>query len=286
MNLLAPVSPHGWSQIVPELPLGGNGQIYEGFQYLGLGILLLMALAAVVTWRGRGAARDRLGDVASLSPPLWTPAMVGMCLLMMAFAISPKVTVGSHVLADLGLVWAVATVATRLSRGAAIVAMTAGVVVQLADLNAAHLDRRRTAHGSEFYAWTNPLASDLWATIAPAYAHLALVPPPQCGAAPLPYAPVMRLASRHGLSVNAGVIARGDDGARERYCTELAGAIDAAALRSDTLYLVSAPEADGLRRVGNDRVVCGEVDAVWICTTREAHARWRDRAPFDRVPDR
>ncbi len=54
MNLLAPISPFGWSAVLPELPIAGDGQAYEGFQYLGLGVLLLIAVAAVVAWQRRG----------------------------------------------------------------------------------------------------------------------------------------------------------------------------------------------------------------------------------------
>ena len=303
MNLLAPISPFGWSAVMPELPIAGDGQAYEGFQYFGLGILLLIAAAAVLAWRARrddGVPRD-----GALSARVWTPAMVGICLLMTAFAVSPTITFGHWVLADLNgpwsaplaafrssgrffwplayltLAWAVATVATRLSRPVAIAAMSLAVVVQAADLHAIHEDRRRTTRGTGFYAWTNPFASSRWAAIVPGYAHLTLVPPPHCGAAPQPYEAAMRLASQHGLTLNAGVIARGDVRAQRRYCADLDARIDDARLEADTLYVVSAAGGAALTSVAGERVVCGQVDAVWVCTTAEAHARWPAAAPFD-----
>ncbi|MEP7119101.1 MAG: DUF6311 domain-containing protein, partial [Acidobacteriota bacterium] len=228
MNLLGPVSPFGWSRVLPDLPIAGEGQAYEGFQYLGLGNLLMIAAAA---WL---AGRRRVSDAGAVSGAvLWTPAMVGMCLLMTAFAVSPTITFGRHVLVDLSgpwsaplaafrssgrffwplaylaLTWAVATVTTRLPQSIAIAAMGAAVIVQAVDLHAIHEDRRRVARDPGFYAWTNPFVSARWAAIAPHYAHLVLVPPPQCGAAPAPYEPAVRLAALHGLTVNAGVIARG-----------------------------------------------------------------------------
>ena len=308
MNLLAPVSPYGWSAMLPELPLAGDGQVYEGFQYLGLGILVLIATATLLAWRARG---DGEANRAQGSPaPLWTPAMMGMCLLMAAFAVSPTITFGGLVLADLngawsaplatfrssgrffwplaylGLTWAVAVIATRLTRPMAMAVLIAAVVVQAVDLHAIHENRRRTTRGTEFYAWTNPFASSRWAAIVPGYAHLALVPPPQCGPAPQPYEPAVRLASQHGLTLNAGVIARGDLGAQRRYCDDLEARITEGRLEPDTLYVVSAVGAAALTSAMGDRVACGRVDAVWVCTVPEAHARWRDTAPFDRVPER
>ena len=304
MNLLAPISPFGWSAVLPELPIAGDGQAYEGFQYLGLGVLLLVAAAGVIAWRRRRPV------TAVAAAPLWTPAMVGVCLLMTAFALSPKVTFGRFVLVDLSgpwsaplaafrssgrffwplayltLTWAVVTVATRLPHVLAVATLGAAVVVQAVDLHAIHADRRSVAHGVEFYAWPNPFTSPRWAAIAPGYAHLALVPPPQCGETPQPYESAVRLASAHGLTLNAGVIAREDEGARRRYCAAFDAEIDALRLRPDTLYIVSEPAAGVLTRSGGDLVACGAVDTVWICATAESHARWRDTAPFDRTPSR
>ena len=302
MNLLGPVSPLGWSRVLPDLPIAGEGQAYEGFQYLGLGNLLLIAAAAWLAWTRRRVAASG-GASATVA---WTPAMVGICLLMTAFAVSPRITFGSDVLVDLSgswsaplaafrssgrffwplaylaLTWAVATVATRLPRTIAIGAMSAAVLIQAVDLHAIHEDRRRTARDPAFYAWANPFSSVRWSAIVPHYAHLALVPPPQCGASPLPYEPAVRLASIHGLTINAGVIARGDEGARRRYCAELEAEVDAAALRTNTLYLLSPAAAATLGRAGGERIVCGAVDAVWICTARARYRRWEKRAAFDR----
>ena len=150
-----------------------------------------------------------------------------------------------------------------------------------ADLRAIHDDRRRTARSDAFDTWTNPFASPRWAAIAPGYAHLVLVPPPHCGAAPQPYEAAVRLASQHGLTLNAGVIARGDVGAQRRYCADLDARIDAGTLDADTLYVMSKPGGAALTDAAGDRVVCGRVDTVWICTASEAHARWRAAAPLD-----
>ena len=97
----------------------------------------------------------------------------------------------------------------------------------------------------------------------------------------MPYEPAVRLAAGHGLTVNAGVIARRDLAAQRRYCGQLDADIDAVRLRDDTLYVVSPAAAAVLRQRGGAGVACGAVDAVWICTTAAAHAGWAAQARFD-----
>ena len=98
MNLLAFVAPMGWSAVLPELAVAGPGQEGEGFQYLGAGILALVALVAVLAaWPRR--------DAQSAEPRLWSPALLAACIAMALFALSPTVTLGSRVLADFNGPW-------------------------------------------------------------------------------------------------------------------------------------------------------------------------------------
>jgi hypothetical protein len=301
MNLLAFISPGDWSAVLPALPVATDGQLYEGFQYLGLGILLLATLAVGLAWRGRTAA------VATSHAALWTPLVVVTCLAMTAFAVSPVVTFGSRVVLNLdgawaaplamfrssarfvwplvyvGLTSAIVMVARGLSGMAGVCVLGAAVVIQLADLHGAHAFRRQVAHDPAFHAWENPFDDPRWREIAPAYAHLVLVPPPQCGAAPVPYEPAVGLAAATRLTINAGVVARRDEAARTRYCQSLDAEVAAGTLRDDSLYVVAPDAAPGLAATLGARGACGEIDGVWICSTAAGHARWQDRAGFNRL---
>ena len=236
---------------------------------------------------------------------MWSPILVVACVAMTVFALSPTVTFGSRVLVDLNVSWsaplavfrssgrfawpltyllvisAVVTLARRLPKTASHVVLGAAVIAQLVDLHAAHESRRRVARDPVFHAWEQKFSSERWREIAPRYRHIVLVPAPQCGKAPIPYEPAVRLAATYGLTVNAGVIARRNVSAQRRYCVEADADIDAVRLRDDTLYVVSPSAADVLRRMGGARLACGSVDAVWICTTASAHSQWAARAPFD-----
>lgn len=299
MNLLAFIAPAGWSRLLPDVAMASDGQTYEGFQYLGLGILMLIA-AALATRIVRRDAVSSGGDVR-----LWSPWLVVACLAMTAFAVSPVVTLGSHTVARLDGAWtaplalfrssgrfawplvyvllttAIVTVARRLpARGAAAV-LAAAVALQLVDLHEAHAFRRQVAHDPAFHAWTNPFADARWHAVAPAYGHLALVPPPQCGLSPVPYEGAVGLAAAHGLTLNAGVVARRDEAARTAYCRELEANVAASRLADDTLYVVTAATAAQLTSAAADRVSCGAIGGVWLCTTASARGRWIGAPRFD-----
>ena len=239
-----------------------------------------------------------------------------VCLLMTAFAVSPAITLGSPCSSDLSgpwsaplaafrssgrffwplaylaLTWAVATVARRLPPWRSPSCDGRGRLVQAVDLQDATPHRRATARDPAFHEWTRPFVSPAGSTIAPHYAHLVLVPPPQCGASPVPYRAGGAFAADHGLTVNAGVIARGDDGARRRYCAALDADDRAGRLESGTVYIVDAttaqalrggwPESRQLQRPGRHLDVCRTRWRTSIAdslTTVSARAAARRRSP-------
>lgn len=299
MNLLALVSPGGWSQVLPDLPVAGVGQTVEGFHYLGLGMLALVVLALGLHWRGRRAM------IGAADQRVWPRAVIVISMLMAAFAVSPRVTFGSAVVVDLSgpwsaplalfrssgrfmwpltylmVTWAIVTVGRRLSRPWALAVMGAAVAVQAFDLHLIHLDRRQATHGAAFYTWTQPFVSDRWPRIAVHYSHVVLAPPPQCGASALPLAPVVRFAAEHGLTVNTGILARHEERSRARYCEALGRDVDAGRLDPQSLYIVSDERAQSIRLAGRDGVTCGLVDAVAICTASSTYASWRNAVPLD-----
>jgi hypothetical protein len=178
------------------------------------------------------------------------------------------------------VVWAVVRLA-HLRPPVSHAVLAAVLALQVADLRDAYRFRYDAARDPAFHARDQRLATARWTTIAPHYRHIELVPAPHCGEPPLPYEPAMRLAADHALTVNAGVIARRDLAAQRRYCLDADAAIDAVALRDDTLYLVTAAAARILGAAGANRVRCGAVDGVTLCTTAAAHARWAADARFD-----
>jgi hypothetical protein len=295
MNLLAFVSPAGWSRVMPALPIAGVGQEVEGFHYLGLGLLLLVGAAAAL----------RLGRAAQRWPAIWPRPIVAVAALMTAFAICPRVTFGATVLVDLTgpwaaplalfrssgrfvwpltyllVTWTIVTVARRLSAAAVPWTLAAVVAVQVADLQHIYRDRRQATHDPAFYAWEQPFRSERWPQIARHYRHVVLAPPPQCRPAPLPLSPVIRFAAEHRLTVNSGVLSRHEERARARYCETLADDVDAGRLDAQSLYLVPADRAAAIRAARPGAVVCGVIDAVTVCSSAATYASWRDLAVLE-----
>jgi Family of unknown function (DUF6311) len=91
-DLLTLVNPAGSSRFLPAFPVA-DGQ-YEGFGYVGSGVLVLSIFGMVIIWYNPSVLRSR-----SLKP--WVP--LGVCVaLLAAFALSSRVTVLGKPILTLG----------------------------------------------------------------------------------------------------------------------------------------------------------------------------------------
>lgn len=288
MNLLSPVTPSGWSTLLPEQPIGAPGQTFEGFQYLGGGVLFLLVIA-VVMW----ARQNRALDWRYLTPIL---VVATACAI---YALSPRVTVADQVLIDysspalerLGIFRATGRffwpMAYLLVTGAtAVVLSTVGgrratallvvlVAVQLVDLRGAHAERRKTSRSDTFHSHQLALRSPVWSAAFPHYRHVVLVNPAQCGQAPVGFEWPSYLAGLHGLSINAGEVARPDAAKVVAYCRDLQRQTRAGMVDDDTVYLVSRPLVEPFRAAARVPVICLEPDSVPLCVTTHSYEKWR-----------
>ncbi|HQZ40509.1 MAG TPA: DUF6311 domain-containing protein [Vicinamibacterales bacterium] len=300
MNLLGPITPAGWSVVLPDLPRATPGQEFEGFQYLGLGTLLLMAGAAGL-WLRRGPHTPKAQRGPAVPMGFGRPVLA-VALLMAAFALSPRVTLGGAVLVDLSgpwadplsvfrstgrffwpmaylsLAWALSVVATRLPSRVGLTLLLCVVVVQAVDLHGAHEERRRSARDPAFYAWSDPMASPAWNRILVDYDHLVLYPPSQCGTPPMPFEPAAYHAGLAGLSINTGGAARPDLSERMTYCHDLGERLKAGLVEDDSLYIVDRAEMQAIRDASHHAAVCGLVTGVPVCASAASYQRWRDVA--------
>lgn len=95
MNMLAPFWPVGVSPLLPHSLAAATAGQYEGFNYLGLGILLALMFAA---WRSlAGKHRDRLSAATRVSELPDLPLII-VAMALSILAISNRVTWGTHVL--------------------------------------------------------------------------------------------------------------------------------------------------------------------------------------------
>lgn len=287
MNLLAVVTPSGSSTLLPELPVATDGQTFEGFQYLGAGLLALLVVAAIAR---AVVHRPRLG--------VWWP-LVLVATGMAAYALSPRITFGASVIADLHLPWlerrsmfratarffwpaayllitaAVATLAVRLTAPRLVPVLAAVVALQLVDLNGRHMALRAGHLDPELYAWSLPLVSPVWHQALPHYDHLVMYPPPHCAPPPTSFEAAAYLAGLYGLTINDGLVARLNIGAMHRACQAIARAMQNGDVEPRTLYLVAADQIEDFRRAARVPAVCGVLDGVGVCTSTDSYLPWQ-----------
>ncbi len=271
MNLNAFIDPwFNWSRFLRQGAIGTPGQ-YEGFMFLGTGMLAL-CVAAAALWATQPVAPSR-----ALWPLL---AAVGAFALL---AISNVVMWGDTQLLHLPLpdwledalsifrasgrfgwplfylvmLFALWGVIRHLPVRAVALALAVGLGVQWIDQQGKFEEFRDTFHHRQ--AWTSPLQSPAWSEMAPRARVLVLISDERIDRIYLPYA---LLAARHGLVTNAAHIARAEtagDELENRYVQALAqGRLDPTALVGITDARLLAQVSPALR----PRFVV--LDGVWV----------------------
>ena len=250
MNLLAFVDPLYQSNFVPTIHLL-PGQA-EGFAYVGIGMLALLLLVLVDLVRER--------RVLGVTREWWPIGLVAFALL--AFATGAVLTVGTSTIAGIELhsrmlgafrasgrfVWvayyvlmliAIVHVLRRFQPVVATSVLTVALVLQIADLSAAHervAQRRVGTHVDKIAQLEDPR----WAELAAGRHHLTLLPPPACGEEAAPYLPMLLFAANHGMTFNSGYLARWNLRKTARYCSALGHELMSGPWSADDLYIVGA----------------------------------------------
>lgn len=289
MNILSPITPSGWSTFLPPLPVATAGQVYEGFQYFGFGLLLLIALAVVVA-----VIHARALSWISMLP------IFMVCLLFAVYALSPRVTLGDRVVLDWTspqlerwalfratgrFFWPMAYLVVavsigvivarlRLALGAAV--LSGALLIQLADLRVAHAERRVTSRSEAFHAWGNAMPSAVWHDLLPFYKHIVIVPPRQCASAPLGFESPAYLAGLHGLTINSAEVARFDEAKRRRYCARITAEMLTGSVDDDSLYILDTVQAAALKAAARKPIACGAIDAAYVCVSAQSYAPWKE----------
>jgi hypothetical protein len=275
-NLLGVVNPGPRSQFLPALPWFSAEQEWEGFHYLGAGMLMVCGVAAI-----RAVSVARRVELASL--PL---AIV--LLGLTAFSLSPRVTLGDRVVLDLlpyvgdtsvfratarffwpmmyALVAAgIGSLAAVLTRRAAAALLLGALVLQVADLGNWFLSLHRGFHDPAFLHAKAPRPSAAWADVLPHFQHMRLYLPNFCdGPAPLALVDAAYLAGRHALALNDGVAARTPAGKLAVECERLRQELAEGTVDSRTVYVV-APALVPEFQTHERGATCRSIDSVAVC---------------------
>jgi hypothetical protein len=277
MNLLSLVDPMHFSRWLPDIPILA-GQ-YEGFAYLGLGMIALGVCVLV----DLALSRFR-GGIGRASIPL---ALVAIALFV--FAVGSVVAIGPHVLLDapirgpvLGLfrssgrfvwvpyyaivLWIVVRTANRLGATGAAMVLAIVLFVQIADFSDAHARIARLRLTADDAPAGTLLDDPRWSELAAGRDHLTLLPPADATG---PYLPFVLLAARNGLTVNTGYLARWDMRATGRYRESLGKELREGAWSADDLYVVGDAWKDAFLR-GAPNARCERLNGYDACVVGPA----------------
>lgn len=282
MNILAPINPQSRALLLRTFPVV-RGQAYESYNYLGLGILSLLALAI--------ARSPRLLET------LWSKSVRPLTIASIVFtllAISLKVTFADKVLftvtvpkflfnllsafrASGRLFWPVhyllilaaiaGTMLTISSRMARRLVLVSALLLQYFDL--LPLRDGVSARAQELHP--GYLIAPDWAMLSRHHKHFVILPALQCGQETTPgglnaWPSFARLVARSRLTLNSAYLARITPQAHMLDCVTIPQAVMQDGMRPDTAYVVGDALAIQLSVARNDSHFCRRVDGFNLCT--------------------
>ncbi len=249
MNLHALIDPENlWSRLLPDLP-GGTGE-YEGFAFLGMGILLLCAVALPLLIEAR---RPGASSFAT-----WIP-ITAVAAVMTAFALSNHIAMGTTDVAQytvpafaqpvtgafrvagrffwpayyLLITGLLMLIARGLRPTTARITVAVMLLVQLVDGAGAWHHFEGMLSGSK--GWQSPMRSSLWEPLAAQYRTLAIALPQNM---PKDWIALGEFSSRHRMRTEAGSFARINEPAAARTRDAMAAALREGRADPTMLYVV------------------------------------------------
>jgi hypothetical protein len=291
MNLLSPFNAMGGGSLLfRDVPPATDGQ-YEGFNYLGAGILL-MAVWMLYELSKKPVQRSTLKKHLPL---------IIVCIGFTIFAVSNKVTIGNIVLIDIQsqllnslamfqssgrffwpvnytlLFLIISVLIRRNSSKTAYVFLSFGLVIQSLDLSPIYQSHHQVRDNPARHwdpkaspGWENPLHLDHWKVAMPYYQHITLVYSRYCGEAAAPYLPFSYLAASHGMTINTGTAARFDAEKTMQYCQSLREEIGQGKVRHDTIYILHPKHLENFKAAAQLPVICAKIDGFDTCVTQES----------------
>ncbi|MGF6089637.1 DUF6311 domain-containing protein [Pseudomonas sp. 18173] len=272
MNLVAPFDPNGWSAVMPNITQGGGD--YEGFNYLGLGVLLLVPLAGVAWFRSDISLR-----VLLRSRPLLPWALIGLTL----FALSNQVGFGRlafhyplpDFLVDLASIfrasgrmfwpvfYAIVVLVTFLVvRGyrprIAMALLAAALVTQIVDTRVGWAGMRTMKMLPQTAAWASPMQDQFWSSAAGHYKNIrAMTPRNQ----PDQWLAIADFAARHGLKTDAVYMGRMSSSALDSAQDDAQRRLATGQYEADSLYILDDDALDvAINNVHSDTDLLTRVD--------------------------
>ncbi len=287
MNLLSLGDPRGWKSILlPRISAATPGQ-YEGYNYLGVGVLILSLVVLIVAvLQRRNLPRLNLR---------WLIPLLLCCAALTLLALSTKITLASRTLADLDpgeklspylaslrasgrlfwtpyyLILVVVLTAPFLFFKKVWASLLVGcaLLLQIADTQSLRHWVRTTI--SE--AHPSPLKSPIWSTLGSVHENLIVLPAWQCDGPAAPLGPDSYrifgfLAVRQKMRTNSYQSARYTEVARDWHCHQALEALSEQPLSPDSAYVVTPELAARIAAGPTGPGKCHDLDRVILCSVK------------------
>ena len=276
MNLLSPLDPAGWSLILPDMPKASGD--YEGFNYPGLGVLLLVPLALITFLRNRQPLKDELRV-----RPWLLLALIGLSL----FALSNQIGVGAHTfsyplpkvaikLANIfrasgrmfwpvlyALILMVMFLLVRGYRPRIVVAVLAlALTIQIVDTRNGWMGLRNSKMMTPCAEWATPMRDPFWANAAAHYPNVrSLMPQNQSER----WQVIADFAATHGLKTDAVYLGRMSSKALEQARQKAQHMLESGQYDADSLYILDDTVlADAAQSVDSETDLLTRVDGLVV----------------------
>lgn len=276
MNLLSPLDPAGWSFILPDLPKASGD--YEGFNYPGLGVLLLVPLALIALLRNRQPLKDELRV-----RPWLLLALIGLSL----FALSNQIGVGAHTfsyplpkialkLANIfrasgrmfwpvlyALILMVMFLLVRGYRPRIVVALLAlALTIQIVDTRNGWMGLRNSKMMTPAAEWPTPMRDPFWVSAAAHYPNVrSLMPQNQSER----WQVIADFAATHGLKTDAVYLGRMSSTALDQARQKTQHMLESGQYDADSLYILDdSVLADAARYVNSETDLLTRVDGLVV----------------------
>jgi hypothetical protein len=283
MNLLSPIDPSGWSYLLPDLPekIGDH----EGFNYFGLGIMVLM-LVALYSWIFSKHHWSLKG--------LKKPALITALVLLTLFSLSSNIGIGDYDLPEIPLndyilyaasifrssgrmfwpvfycllYWFIKSIAHRYDLKTVTGILIAAVFLQFIDTHAGWKNIRAGLTGVPSSQWVTGLNDPFWEEAASHYLYLRALPLSVDKARfmyPDTWQMLPYFAATHHMPTDMAYLAR------YRYQSIIAAqtsslkTLEDGSFAQDTLYIVDASYLSAVQNnIRPDRDFLGMIDGYYV----------------------
>lgn len=283
LNLLSPLNPGSNALYFKYLPVIGEGQRFEGYNYLGMGIILLLMVVV---------ARSPVELRKLWSTPL-KPLTIASAVFIL-LALSVRVTFGDHILftvplpkflfnllaafrASGRLFWPVHYLLVLAAVAGVVIAvpspnarraiLAAALVIQYFDL----VPLRDGVAAAARAPHSNPLVASDWSRAIAQHHHLVILPALQCGADLSPgglkaWSYFARLVARSSATLNSAYLGRISPETLMIDCERAPAELMHDGPRRDTAYVLDEKLALSVVRRPHLTHYCRQVDGFNLCT--------------------